>query len=295
MFKLPFSIFPVKVLRKWSHLFLGLGDYLTMFFPFIEIGLKQAKIEEKPREYITICFLSSLITFIFIAVFSNLLLYLADVEKFLLFSITVSLIFSFFGFMQQIMYPRLLARKRVKSIERNLLPALQNILIQFNSGVAFFDILVNISKENYGEISAEFTRAVKEINAGKSQIEVLEEVAAVNPSLFFRRALWQLVNGLKAGSEMSSVLTEIISSLSEQQVLQIQKYGSQLNPLAMFYMLVVVIIPALGITFLIIISSFIALSESATKFAFWGLYGFVVFFQIMFLGMIKSKRPNLLS
>jgi len=188
-----------------------------------------------------------------------------------------------------------LARKRVKSIERNLLPALQNVLIQFNSGVPFFDILVNISKENYGEISEEFTRAVKEINAGNPPIEVLEEVAAINPSLFFRRAIWQLVNGLKAGSEMSSVLTEIISSLSEQQVLQIQKYGSQLNPLAMFYMLVVVIIPALGITFLIIISSFISLSEAATKFAFWGLYGFVFFFQIMFLGMIKTKRPNLLN
>lgn len=295
MLKLPYSILPLKVLRQLAHLFYWIGDYFTILFPFLTVDLKQARIELRSREYVSICFLSSISSFFFILFLSSMFLFLLKIDKFIAFSLTVSLIFSFFVFLQQIIYPKLIARERVKSVERNLLPALQNILIQFNSGVAFFDILVNISKENYGEISSEFTRAVKEINTGKPQIEVLEEIAAINPSLFFRRAIWQLVNGLKAGSEMSSVLTEIISSLSEQQVLQIQKYGSQLNPLAMFYMLIVVIVPSLGITFMIIIFSFISLPESATKFAFWGLYAFVLFFQIMFLGMIRSKRPNLLT
>ena len=295
MLKLPYSILPLKALKQLAHLFYWVGDYFTILFPFLTVDLKQAKIDLSSREYVSICYLSSLISFLFIFFLTSMFLFLLKVEKFIAFSLTVSLIFSFFVFLQQIIYPKIIARKRVKSIERNLLPALQNILIQFNSGVTFFDILVNISKENYGEISREFTRAVKEINAGKPQIEALEEVAAINPSLFFRRALWQLINGLKAGSEMSSVLSEILSSLSEQQVLQIQKYGSQLNPLAMFYMLVVVIIPSLGITFMIIIFSFVSLPESATKFAFYGMYAFVLFFQIMFLGMIKSKRPNLLT
>ncbi|MBW2983801.1 type II secretion system F family protein [Candidatus Woesearchaeota archaeon] len=173
--------------------------------------------------------------------------------------------------------------------------ALQNILVQLNSGVPLFDILVNISKGDYGEISKEFSRAVKEINAGSSQVHTLEEMAATNPSLFFRRAVWQLVNGMKSGADMSRVINETINLLSEEQVLQIQRYGSQLNPLAMFYMLLVVIMPSLGTTFLIILSSFVSMPGKITKMIFWGLYAVIIFFQLMFMGVIKSKRPNLLG
>lgn len=100
---------------------------------------------------------------------------------------------------------------------------------------------------------------------------------------------------MKSGSDVSIVIRQVIASLSEEQLVQIQRYGGQLNPLAMFYMLVTVILPSLGITFLIVISSFVASSEFITKLIFWGLYGFVFFFQIMFIGIIKTRRPTLLQ
>ena len=120
-------------------------------------------------------------------------------------------------------------------------------------------------------------------------------MATINPSLLLRRSLWQLVNGMKTGADLSRVLAGSIDALGEEQVIQIQKYGGQLSPLAMFYMLIAVIIPALGMTFLIIIASFTAMSEFATKLIFWSLFGVVTFFQIMFLGIIRSRRPNLMS
>ncbi len=63
----------------------------------------------------------------------------------------------------------------------------------------------------------------------------------------------------------------------------------------MIYMLLAVIIPALGITFVIMISSFVGLSESAVKLIFYGLFAFAVLFQLILFGMIKSRRPNLLG
>ena len=63
----------------------------------------------------------------------------------------------------------------------------------------------------------------------------------------------------------------------------------------MFYMMGAVILPALGITFLIVLSSFIELETLLIKLLFWGLLGAVVFFQIIFSGVIKSKRPSLLG
>jgi pilus assembly protein TadC len=158
-----------------------------------------------------------------------------------------------------------------------------------------FNIIANIAGSNYGSVSKEFKKAVRQIIAGKPQIDALEELSSRNPSIYFRRTIWQIVNGMKAGSDMSTVIQEIIDSLGEEQLLQIQKYGSQLNPLAMFYMLVAVIVPALGVTFIVVVSSFLSMPSNTTKIIFWGLFGVILFFQIMFLGVIKSRRPSLLG
>ena len=295
MFKIPYSLLPIKVLKKGSSIFLGIGRSLEKNFPFLKLHLKQAEVDFSVKEYLSMCFLSGIIFFVFFGFFFILILFLAGVKNPFSFGLITSIIVTLFVFLQQLTYPKIYSNKRIKDIEKNLLAALQNMLIQLNSGVPIFDILVNLSKGNYGEISREFSKVVKKINAGKPQIETLEEMATLNPSLFFRRAIWHLVNGMKAGADMSSVIKEMVNLLAEEQILQIQRYGSQLNPLAMFYMLVVVIAPSLGMTFLIILSSFISLSEFATKLIFYGLFAIVIFFQIMFMGMIKSKRPNLLG
>jgi hypothetical protein len=100
---------------------------------------------------------------------------------------------------------------------------------------------------------------------------------------------------MKSGADMSNVINEIIKLLAEEQILQIQRYGSQLNPLAMFYMLLVVIMPSLGTTFLIILTSFVSMPSILSKAIFWGVYATIFFLQIMFMGVIKSRRPNLLE
>jgi len=293
--RLPYSFLPVKVLRKLSRSLLGISERLVSFFPFLEINLKRADIDIEDREYLGICLASTSFFFIFIWIFLSIVLFVVQVKNSYIMALIISLIFSFFAFFQQIMYPKIIGARKVRAIDRTLLSALQNILVQLNSGVPLFQILVNISKSDYGAVSKEFSKAVKEINTGRHQIDVLEELATKNPSIYFRRAIWQIVNGMKSGADMSIVIREVISALSEEQVIQIQRYGSQLNPLAMFYMLIAVILPALGVTFLIIISSFISLSAESTKMVFWGLYTFVLFFQIMFMGIIKSRRPNLLG
>lgn len=293
--KIPYSFFPTRVLEKFSHLFMGMAYAIRPFFPFLKLHLRQANIEYSSQKYMAMC-LASLFSFFILICFALTSLLLAfNVKNAFMASITVAAIMTAFVFLQQMFYPKMLASKKIRNVEQNLLPALQNILVQLNSGVPLFTILVNISTEDYGEVSKEFRRAVKEINAGRPQIEALEEMAAKNPSLYFRRAVWQIVNGMKAGSNISSVIQGVLEGLGEEQLLQIRNYGSQLNPLAMFYMLLAVIIPALSVTFVTMISSFVGIGETATKTVLWGLYGFILFFQIMFLGIIKSRRPNLLA
>ncbi len=295
LFKLPYSLVPLKTLKKKAEKYYWLADKLKKSFPSLKQDLKEAELPFTDKEYLGLCLAADIMFFSFITIFMLVIFGAAAAPNFIIVSLVVGIFFTLFGLLQQLYYPKLLAIKRIKSIEKNLLPALQNLYIQINSGIPLFDSFVNISKEDYGEISKEFGRAVRNINAGSSQVEALEDLASVNPSLLFRRGIWQLINGMKSGSDIGGVLAEILTLLSEEQVLQIQRYGSQLNPLAMFYMLAVVIGPSLGMTFMIILSSFIGLDEVGIKVMFWGLYGSVFFFQIMFMGMIKAKRPNLLS
>ena len=293
--KIPFSLVPVKFLKKISHYFSGLGSKFEKSIPSLKSHLEQANMDISPEDYIALSIASSILSFIFFTLISTIILFIVNVSMPIFLALMISVPLALFIFFQQILYPKLRAVRKIKDIEKNLLPALQDMLVQLHSGVPLFRILVNISHQNYGEVSKEFDTAVKKISAGVQEIYVLDEIASKNPSLYFRRAIWQLINGMKTGADTGIVVKEIIAALSEEQLIQVQRYGGQLNPLAMFYMLVTIILPSLGMTFLIIISSFISLSKLATYLVFWGLYAFVLFFQIMFLGIIKTKRPTLLE
>jgi len=217
-----------------------------------------------------------------------------QVERALVLALGFAFLFGGFVFFSRLIYPKVYNNRKQRNIERNLIPALQDMLVQLYSGVPLFTIMINISLADYEELSEQFKKAVKGINAGRPQIEVLEELGKDNPSEFFKKALWQISNGMRAGSDISIVIQDTVKSLSEEQYIQIQEYGNKLNPAIMFYMLSSVILPALAITFLTIISSIVGLSEALTQMIFLGMFVGVVVIQILFLGVIKSVRPSLL-
>ncbi len=292
--KIPFSIVPIRVLSKASSGFYGLGNIIAKRMPKMKLYLEMAEMPVSAQNYLAMCLVSSAAFFMFIFILMVLSLF-SVADNFLVISLFSSILITLFVFFQQTLYPKLVAGRKIRDIERNVLPALQDMLVQLNSGIPLFTVLVNISKEKYGLVSKEFEKAVNQISAGIPQVEVLDRIAKDNSSLYFRRAIWQLVNGMKTGADTAIVIREVIKSLSEEQLIQVQRYGGQLNPLAMFYMLITVIMPSLGMTFLIILFSFVGSSELVIKMIFWSLYLFVLFFQIIFLGIIKTKRPTLLE
>lgn len=291
-FHIPFTISSLEKLKRQSSFFLPLAKRKksSKFQAYLENS--DIKITEK--EYLAITFRSFILFFIILYIIATTSLLFTNVSFPYLFSLALALIFSLFIFFSQYVYPKIYNSRREKDIEQNLIPALQDMLVQLNSGIPLFNILVNISSSEYGSLSEEFKKAVRKINAGIPQIEVLGELSEKNPSRFFKRTLWQLSNGMRAGSDISIVIEESIKTLNEEQLLQIQNYGNKLNPLVMFYMVISVILPALSIAFLTIISSLLNLSAFVTQMLFTALLIFAILLQIMFLGMVKSIRPSLL-
>jgi len=290
-FKIPFTFSDIKILKRRSKTFI---KFTRLKESKLDNYLENIEVDIDRRQYLSICYRSFLINLITFSVIFTSIFGLFKINIFPIYGLGVGFLISGLVLFNQFNYPRIFSLNKKRNIEKNLIPTLQDMMVQLNSGVAIFNILTNIADSNYGEVTEEFKKIVKEINSGVSQIDAIEKYAKTNTSLYFRRVLWQISNGMRAGSDMTNVIKEGINSLSQEQAIQIQGYGSKLNPLIMFYMLIAIILPSLGITFLIIIASMLSLEEKVLQIFFATIFVIVVFVQIMFLGMIKSRRPSLL-
>ena len=289
MKRIPFVPFPLEKATKASKMFLWLSSRLIRTNPFLAQSLVQAEIGLKDREYLAIAIFSSI--FWFAIIFSLFTCLGAIAGRNLL---TMSLIFSFLmagiSFFYINFYPSLLTAKKNRETEKNLLFAIRHLFIQVKSGVSLFDAMVSVSKAKYGIISDEFEKCTKEIATGKEEITALEEMAFKNTNLGFKRVLWQIVNSMRTGSDIGTILDFMSKNLSDEQRVRIRKYGSQLSPMALMYLMFTVIFPTLGLTFLIVFSTFAGVQVPQP--VFYLILFVVVVFQFTFIGLIKNRRPS---
>ena len=289
---IPFSFLPRKVLTKLSRPCTGLGATITKSFPSLQLELERANFTDTAREYLTLCVTA---TFFFFVVLGLILGLVISKVANPLFGVLFAFFLSPLVFFAQLNYPKIIGYRRVRKLDADLLAALSAMMIQLQSGISLFESLVIVSRQEFGEISSEFRTVVAKINAGESQIEALEDMALRNPSPYFQKVLWQIINGMKEGASITDVMDNVFKNLTKEQIVQIEKYGAELSPLVTFYMVGAIIFPALGITFLLVMTSFISVKPLVLKILFWGLLTFIVFFQIMVAGMIKTARPSLLG
>jgi len=291
--RLPIWPVPIDKAAAQSHTFLGFAQMIRPGFPELDLTLRQAKVGIDAEVFLSIaCYYSFRMTIMLLIAF-EFFAFQTGSEQGIVWAPIIAILLGCFHVMYQAMYPKLLVIKKVKALERNLLFALRAMLIQVNSGISLYHSLALIASGEYGLVSEEFNKAITRINAGIPEEEVLMELAMENPSMFFRRAIWQIANAVTAGSDVSHTLREIIKTLSKEQGVQLRAYGSQLNPMALMYMMIAVILPSLGVTFMIVLSGLPSVNVS--EIMFWLLYAGVALFQFMFMGMIKQKRPSLLG
>ena len=290
--RIPILPLPLEKAAGISRRFIGIGESISHIFPNLDFELEQAGLDFEPREWCSIAVFSFLFyfTMIFGLLFVVMIAAEAEMVRVLMISLPSGLGIGFVSLIYLLFYPKLYVNRKIRNIEKNLPTALHHLLIEIRSGVPLYNSLVSVSQSKYGALSAEIRKAVNEINTGKSEISSLEILARENPSLYFRRVMWQIVNSLKSGADIGDTIKSLVDSLQEDQRIAIKKYGSSLNPLALMYMLFAVIFPTLGITFLLVISSFIGIGFDI-EFMLLAILGFLLIFQFMIIGLIKSRRP----
>lgn len=255
-------------------------------FPNLKISLKKAGMNYKVEEFIKRTFLSAFYMTAGIVVFLFLILSSLEALNGIL-TIFIPIIFIFL-FFYLIKLPSVIISKKEKGISREIVFAGRHLIIELESGIPLYDAMNNISK-NYEVIGNYFKEIVYKVNLGTSMDDAITEAVEIVPSNSFRRLLWQILNSIRTGSNIAGSLESVLDQIGREQTIEVNKYAKRLNPLAMFYMMIAVILPTLGVTMLIILSSFIELEISLSILLFITfLLGFI---QFMFLSIIKFSRP----
>ena len=255
-------------------------------FPGLKVKLKQAGMEDKPEDFIKKTFLSAfyMTTGLVVALFL-VLAKLNVLKGFLFLIIPVIFIVMFFYIFR---LPDVRIARKEKEISKEIVFAGRFIIIELESGVPLYNAMINVSK-NYEVIGRYFKEITDKVDLGTSMEDALNEAVEFVPSNDFRKILWQIINSIRTGSDIAKSLYSVMEQITKDQITEVNKYGKKLNPLAMFYMIIAVILPSLGMTMLIILSSFIKFELSLT--ILLALAGFLGFVQFMFIAMVKFSRP----
>jgi len=254
--------------------------------PSLKGKLKRAGLQYRPEDFIKRTFLTA--TYLTVGVvfaFGLILQSFGSLNLIFFLSIPVAFGVFFFYFLK---YPDVRISKKEKEVAREIVFAGRHLIIELESGVPLYNALVNLSR-NYESVGKYFRAVTDKVDLGTSIEDALTDAVELSPSNDLRRLLWQILNSMQTGSEISKSLGLVMEQIAREQTIQVNEYGRKLNPLAMFYMIIAVILPSLGITLLIILSSFMNFHLSLSILLV--IAAILGFLQFMFLSIIRFSRP----
>ncbi|MEM4296368.1 MAG: type II secretion system F family protein [Candidatus Anstonellales archaeon] len=273
-----------------------ISDLLLPYYPDLRKKLIAAESVFTPEQYFDNVIFVSFIMSLFISAVAGLFLWSYSVitsESLMLIVFSVLFVFLFIIFyFVSINSVDVLLLRRKKEIDYDLVFAVKHLIISLSSGSTLFDAMVGLTK-GYGRVSKEFKRIVERVSLGEPLTFVLRDAAEKTPSSALKRVLIQLANAVVSGADIAASLNAVVNQISKEQFLEIKEYGQKLNPLVMFYLIIGVILPALGIVFLMVFLSFSPQTGLSMPFVYLlGVAVVLALIQFLFLAAVDSTRPR---
>ena len=217
--------------------------------------------------------------------FSFFLLELANLPIVLLLPLFVGFTLLFFAFFM--LSPRNTINRRKRELDKEVLFAGRFLLVKIHSGRPLLNALIDGSM-SYGVSSKYFKEIVDDINLGTPIEKALDHAVRYSPSDKFRRIIFQIKTAIKVGIDIAGPLQVTLEEITNEQFAEIQRYGKKLNSLALFYMLLAIVMPSLGMAMFIVIGSLVGFVIDKTMFGV--VLFFLVVLQFIFLSIFKSTR-----
>jgi flagellar protein FlaJ len=267
----------------------NITDALLPYLPGLGRKLNMAGEKKQPDEFLDGVVLSSLAIAVFtaaIAAWLAIIYYISLALPVLIF-VLVFASFFYYGYI----YPELRIIRRKKEIDNEIVFAAKHIIVEISSGIPLFDSLVGAT-HGYGAVSDEIRTIVERVTFGEPLTHVLRDAAEKTPSPSFRRIVIQIATAVVSGANVARALESTVDQISKEQILEVKEYGQKLNPLIMFYLVIAVIFPSLGMIFIMILLSFVGKNVSIPLVYLILVAILLGFVQYMFLAFVKSSRPR---
>jgi pilus assembly protein TadC len=259
---------------------------LSRKFPELSLKLKQAGISGSEEAFLkktifSACIMTAGIALILVALTSRL-----SLSKLTLLFIPAVFVMFFFFFMQM---PDVKIKRERQEIGKEIIFSGRFLMVELESGIDIYHSFEGVAA-NYPVVGKYFRHIIKQVDLGTDVENAINEEVELTPSDDLRKILWQLLNSLRTGADASNSLKSVIEQIVKEQQIMITEYGRKLNPLAMFYMIIAIILPTLGITMLMVVGTLTGIAIDFN--ALMVILLFIAFMQFMFLSIIRSSRPS---
>jgi flagellar protein FlaJ len=276
--------------------FRGIGVRIISFYPNVRYDLKNLGIEFPPEYYCAAAFLSGIAWAAIIGLFLGIIMLIVpDVP--LMVKILLPFLIGFLSFfittVFYLFYPRLMGKTIGDTIDKEMIFAMRDMLIQISSGIPLFAVIENIGNSNYGYVSMEFKRVATNVKGGNPLLHEIELMAIRTQSEYLKKISWQLVTAIRSGANLTATLKSVVKILVDYQFALSKSFNAELNFIILIFMLVSAVIPTIGTTVLVIFSVFGMFGVTSELLLAVVIISFMI--QAGIVAYVYTKRPNFFS
>jgi len=263
-------------------------EELVKHFPQLPKKLIVANIGSSPSNYLKNSVIDSFIKSTLVALAT--VFFLIKLNKSFIFAILIFIASVFIFFKLNLLNVDKSISIRKKAIDGESIYAGRYMLLKLYSGTPLLNALIEQSKGE-GAASKYIKEIVDDINSGSSIEESLDNAITYCPSDKFRKILFYIGNAIKYGVDVTGPLESAINQIIEEKMIEVERYGKKMNSFVIFYMLLGVVMPSLGITMLMVISGFIGINFDKTMLFIMNFL--ILASQLIFLILIKGRAPSI--
>lgn len=159
--------------------------------------------------------------------------------------IVVAFVVFMFAYVFGRSHPRSRAIARSRAAEKQLPFALRHLAVEIRAGMGLYQAMRAVAEADYGVLSEEFTRTLREIDEGKSTEVALSNLAARMKSRGIRRAIANVLRAVRIGGNLSDAIMSVANDVAFEQRMKVAAYGEKLNFFSVIYMFVAVVFPVM--------------------------------------------------
>ena len=223
---------------------------IAVRFPKLKKMLAQAQMNYTPAGYVQDALVKSVIITV-VLLFLTFVLLMGNLSQ-----VAITAVLTPFFYIGSFLYmmglPKVKASMRAKKIEQELVFAGRHMLIELKSACPLFDAMLGISPRLRRGFE-EFNRVVEKVTLGRALGRGAPRRGGDQPIPVLQQIVLQMANSLSSGSDVATALEASLDQISKEQAIELKAYGQKLNPIVMFFMIFGIIMPSLGVAFLIIL------------------------------------------